>query len=108
MSYKDLGPTDFKNGLATEADSVLLDVRTEAEFAEGHIPGAINMDVQSFDFQDKIEKLDKSKNYYINCRSGGRSAMACQILGSKGFTGNLYNLQGGIMAWSNHQFEIES
>ncbi|MEX0273681.1 MAG: rhodanese-like domain-containing protein, partial [Flavobacteriaceae bacterium] len=45
-----------------------------------------------------LQKLDTSKNYYVYCRSGNRSAQACAIMGSLGF-GNVYNLEGGFMEW---------
>ena len=47
---------------------------------------------------ESIELLDKSKNYYIYCRSGGRSGQACQVMDSIGF-GITYNLMGGMMEW---------
>ena len=108
MPYKDLLPESFKTKMAEDENFVLLDVRTQMEFEQGHIPGAVNIDVQGPLFQSEISELDKTKTYYVNCRSGGRSGMACQIMSQVGFTGNLYNLAGGIMAWDNHGFEVVS
>ncbi|MCI4670104.1 MAG: rhodanese-like domain-containing protein [Bacteroidia bacterium] len=107
MAFKNLAPIPYKEGFSTEANSVLIDVRTAAEFEEGHIPGAINIDIQSPDFREKVEGLDKTKNYYINCRSGGRSSMACNYFSQNGFEGNLYNLDGGMLAWSASNLEVE-
>jgi rhodanese-related sulfurtransferase len=50
-------------------------------------------------FPGKIAELDKTKSYYIYCRSGNRSGQVCNYMSGLGF-GNLYNLQGGIMAWN--------
>jgi rhodanese-related sulfurtransferase len=89
----------WSDQLKNDPNAVLLDVRTEDEFNEGVIPGAINMDIyKGQDFINSIEALDKSKNYYVYCRSGGRSGQACSIMNQLGFE-NAYNLLGGIMNW---------
>ncbi len=77
---------------------VVLDVRTPAEIAKGKIEGAIEIDIRSNDFQEKIQKLDKEKTYLVYCRSGRRSVKACGVLEKNGFT-NLYNLKGGFNVW---------
>jgi len=89
----------WRDQLKEDANSVILDVRTEDEFNEGIIPGAINIDIyKGQGFIDAIEEMDKSKNYYVYCRSGGRSGQACSIMSELGFE-NAYNLLGGIMNW---------
>jgi len=89
----------WRDQLKEDANSVILDVRTEDEFNEGIIPGAINIDIyKGRGFIDAIEEMDKSKNYYVYCRSGGRSGQACSIMSELGFE-NAYNLLGGIMNW---------
>ncbi|TSC54699.1 MAG: thiosulfate sulfurtransferase [Parcubacteria group bacterium LiPW_30] len=77
--------------------AVVLDVRTEDEFSEGYIPGAINMEIGEMS-EEEIEKLDKEKTYLLYCRSGGRSSRAAQMLDFLGFK-NVYNLEGGYMEW---------
>lgn len=80
-------------------NAVILDVRTDAEFDEGYIPGALHMDVQNTaQFYENAKALDTSKSYYIYCRSGGRSGYACALFNSLGIK-NTYNLVGGIMEW---------
>ena len=79
-------------------NAVLIDVRTLAEFNEGHIDGALHIDVFSPNFQSEIEKLDKSKAYFLVCRSGGRSASAGGAMESMGFE-KVTNLAGGMMVW---------
>ncbi len=90
--------TQELQGLLSKKDTVVIDVRTPSEFAQGHIPGARLINLYDAAFGEKIAQLDKSKNYYINCRSGNRSAMACRKMQKLGFE-NVWNVSGGIMAW---------
>ena len=85
-----------------EADknAVILDVRTEQEYNEGSIANAISIDIyEGQGFIAKLQDLDKSKYYYVYCRSGARSANACELMASLGFE-NAYNLLGGILEWN--------
>ncbi len=85
--------------LEKDTNAVILDVRTEGECNEGIIPQSINIDIhkgQGFIYQ--IDELDKSKNYYVYCRSGARSEQACHLMNQMGFN-NTFNLLGGIMQW---------
>jgi len=82
-----------------DKDTILIDVRTSAEFAQGHISGAKSINVMDTKFSERIAKLDKSKNYYVNCRSGARSMMACKKMKKMGFE-NVWNVSGGILQWS--------
>lgn len=96
---KELTQKEWKEQLENDKDAVILDVRTEQEVEEGYIPEARNIDIyKGQGFIDEVEKLDKSKNYYIYCRSGKRSAQACTLLDQLGFA-NTYNLAGGFMEW---------
>ena len=80
-------------------ESVILDVRTEEEFESGYIKGALNIDIRGgADFLASIESLDKSKSYFVYCRSGARSGQACQLMSQMGFSA-VYNLDGGVLAW---------
>lgn len=99
MSYKNIEVNEFAEGFQNDENSVLLDVRTEAEVNEGHIEGMTQIDIFESDFADKINALDKSKNYYVYCRSGNRSGTTCAFMAENGFTGELYNLVGGVLAW---------
>lgn len=96
-AYKDVDVAQFDK-LRAEKNTVVLDVRTEAEFTAGHIPGAINIDINSPDFQVKVLGLDKSKTYLVNCAAGLRSAKACTKMAPLKFD-KLYNLKGGFHAW---------
>ncbi|HYO42378.1 MAG TPA: rhodanese-like domain-containing protein [Candidatus Limnocylindrales bacterium] len=64
---------------------VVIDVRTPAEFAAGHIAGAQNIDVEAGDFATRIASLDKGAKYLVYCRSGRRSAIAAQQMAGAGF-----------------------
>jgi len=95
-----LSQKDWTEQLNADDNAVILDVRTEAEVAEKKIPNSINIDIykgQGFVYQ--LEELDKSKNYYVYCRSGARSEKACNIMNQLGFD-NTYNLLGGILEWT--------
>lgn len=99
-----LNVSEFTNVLATE-DVVILDVRTPAEFSDGHIANAINIDAQSGNFAAEIEALDKTKTYAVYCRSGNRSGTATQIMAEAGFS-KLYNMNGGTIDWTNSGFAL--
>ncbi len=77
-------------------DAVVIDVRTPSEFSQGHAPGALNIDYYANDFADQLNQLDKSKNYFIYCRSGSRSGKSLATFRSLGFE-SVYDLAGG---WS--------
>lgn len=84
--------------LRGNTNNVVLDVRTAEEYASGHIPGSVHIDIRSKDFAETVSKLDKSKTYLVHCASGGRSAKACKQMDAAGFKETV-NLQGGIVAW---------
>ncbi|MBA4133518.1 MAG: rhodanese-like domain-containing protein [Flavobacterium sp.] len=94
-----LSQQDWKTQLERDPNAVILDVRTAEECSEGYIPKAINIDIyKGQGFIYAVDELDKSKNYYVYCKAGGRSAQACQIMNQMGFE-NTYNLEGGFMNW---------
>ncbi|MGA2500869.1 MAG: rhodanese-like domain-containing protein [Tepidisphaeraceae bacterium] len=95
--YANVDPNQFE-ALSKRPNTVILDVRSAAEYADGHLPNAVNLDVNSPGFAESAAKLDKSRAYIVHCRSGGRSARACAELSGQGFT-TLYNLDGGLTAW---------
>jgi rhodanese-related sulfurtransferase len=92
--------------LRTKTNTVLLDVRSAAEFEKGHIPGAINMDINSTQFTEKVSGLDKGKTYLVNCAVGMRSARACQKLTTLGFT-NLVDLAPGFEGWKKAEKPVQ-
>jgi len=67
-------------------ERVVIDVRTPAEYAAGHIAGAQNIDVEASDFGTRIASLDTKAAYLVYCRSGRRSALAADAMAKAGFT----------------------
>ena len=86
-----LEPAAFKKAI-TNSEVQLLDVRTPAEYEEGHIENALLIDFNSEDFKKNVQsQLDKTRPVYIYCGSGGRSAMASELIAEMGFT-EIYDL----------------
>ncbi len=67
-------------------ENIVIDVRTPAEFAEGHLDGAVNMDLEGGVFEQQFSSLSKDGTYAIYCRSGRRSAVAVQMMKDAGYT----------------------
>lgn len=74
---------------------IVIDVREDFEVMSGKIPGALHIPLQELPFQK--DRLDKNKEYYIICQSGGRSARACEYLHQAGYKAT--NVEGGMSAW---------
>jgi phage shock protein E len=96
-AFKTVEVQEFEK-LRADKKNVVLDVRTAKEYAAGHIPGAVNIDVNSPDFEKKVAALDTNKTYLVHCAAGVRSAKACEKLTKLQFP-HLYNLGGGMKAW---------
>ncbi len=90
-----------------DSSSMILDVRTKEEYHEGHIPGAILIDVtKTENFVSEIQSLDKSLSYYVYCRSGQRSSKACYLMSEVGIE-NGFNLLGGILEWKGDLIKLK-
>ena len=85
--------------LAKTPAVIVLDVRTPDEFAAGHLPGAVDLDIRSADFTTRLAGLDKAATYAVYCHSGNRSADALGRMSAAGFT-HVADLTGGITAWT--------
>jgi len=104
---ENLTQDEWAEELENDDNAVVLDVRTADEVADGIIPNAIHIDIyKGKDFINKIEDLDKNKNYYVYCRSGNRSGQACAIMDELGFE-NAYNLEGGILQWTGDLVDLK-
>ena len=99
QGYRTVGPVEATQ-LLNHQDAVVLDIREDQEFREGYIVNSVHIPLGQL--KDNLHKLDKYKGRPIiaSCRSGSRSQAACVTLGRGGFT-DVYNLQGGILAWQN-------
>ena len=95
----DLSQKDWTEKLQQVKESIIIDVRTIHEYDEGHLPDAKLLDIQNpSGFMDALTSLDSTKTYFVYCRSGARSAQACQLMKNYGLD-NCYNLLGGILEW---------
>jgi rhodanese-related sulfurtransferase len=95
----DLTQEQWQKQLSEDTNACILDVRTKEEVEEGFIPNTLHIDIYlGQEFINQLEALDKSKNYYVYCRSGGRSAQACAIMNQLGYD-NTFNLLGGFTEW---------
>lgn len=104
--FRSIDAASFHRQLDAEHSAILLDVRTLDEYNEGHIPGSIHIDVLQSDFQVKVKQLDLSQPIYVYCHSGGRSARAASMIRNMDVI-QIYNLQGGILAWKANSFPVE-
>ena len=99
-----LNATEFSQKVK-EPSVITLDVRTPGEYMAGHIPGAINIDVEGVQFVTEIAKLDKTQTYAVYCQSGRRSSIAVETMKQDGFN-SLFNLANGIQDWKAQKFPV--
>lgn len=103
-SIEQVDAAQFKK-LTESPNALILDVRTAAEVAEGHLPNAVNIDIYGSDFMAKVQELPKDREILVYCTVGARSQQAADILSKQGFA-KVYNLDGGIVAWRRNGFEV--
>ena len=103
--FKNLSVEEFAR-MAADSKNIVLDVRTSNEFQAGHLPRAINLDVNSPDFAERAKQLDKGQTYLVHCAAGVRSVKACEKLNELNFP-KLYNLPGGFKAWEKSGQPVE-
>jgi len=87
--------------IAEEGDNesfVLLDIRTDGEIEEAHIPGAVSLDFYSPTFRDDLARLDRELTYLIYCRTGNRTGQTYRVMQDLGFEKS-YDMDGGITDW---------
>ena len=90
-----------------ENSPIIIDVRTQEEFAAGYIAGATPIDISSAGFVDAISALDRSATYFVYCRSGNRSATATSTMIELGFS-SVFELDGGIVSWAAAGNDIQT
>ena len=96
----------FEKTMTQTSEPQLVDVRTLAEYNEGHLRGAILIDIRQANFDSQIQQLDRERPVFVYCRSGKRSLQAATILEKNKFK-IVYNLEGGIIAWKNKGYPVE-
>jgi phage shock protein E len=100
-----LSPDDFA-AAARIPGTVIVDVRTPEEYAEGHLEGAVLIDLQDeAAFAQRVAELDPAGTYAVYCRTGNRSAAAMAYLEQAGFA-SYYDLAGGIGSWTDDGGEV--
>ncbi|MCB0571254.1 MAG: rhodanese-like domain-containing protein [Phaeodactylibacter sp.] len=95
---RNLAPTDFARALRDGKDCILIDVRTPEEYRNAHLPGAINISYLSPILWEQLEQLDDKIRYFVYCRTERRSMRVCMLMQNGGFK-QVYNLDGGLIAW---------
>jgi len=103
-NYQEVNSQQFQQLLASD-NGILIDVRTESEFSNGHIANAGNLNIYAPDFNRSLLLLPKDQPIYLYCLSGNRSATAAKILTENGYK-NVYNLQYGIMEWNMQNLPV--
>lgn len=101
-----LAPSEFAGAMALPGTTV-IDVRTPEEFASGHLPNAVNIDIRGAGFATQVLALDKNGTYAVYCHTGNRSGVALQQMASAGFA-HAFDLSGGIEAWSSYGGDVVS
>ncbi len=96
----------FEKKLNETNNRTILDVRTQGEFEQGHILGALNLNVNDGNFESSAAKLDTTKPVFVYCLAGSRSLRAAEILQGMGFK-TIYNLAGGMAEWNGASKPIE-
>ena len=102
LFVENLSASEFEEKLKSDADAILIDVRTQLENSQVRIPNSILIDIYSPTFSDEINKLDRTKNYYLYCRSGNRSFHAGNYMLKMGFK-KVYHLAPGIIGWAGEK-----
>ena len=103
--FQSVDVKEFARVLQQE-NTFLLDVRTEKEFAEGHLKGSVCIDVTQADFLAKAEKqLPKDQTIALYCRSGRRSKKAAELLANAGY--KVVELSSGFLGWQSNGMPVE-
>lgn len=99
QQHRDAPPEECLRVIEETEGCRVLDVRTPAEFAQGHLEDAVNIDFYAPDFRSRLEKLDRDRPYVVYCKKGMRGAKAMEILKQAGFS-RVYNISGGYDSWA--------
>jgi phage shock protein E len=98
---KNVTPDEAEKLIAESKGLIVLDVRSPEEFQEGHIKGAVNVNIADDDFEKKVKALDQTKPVLVHCEAGGRSARALDELEGKVKFPQMYHLKSGFRGWKN-------
>lgn len=98
----DLSVVEFLDQFERDDNAILVDTRKPEEVEQGALKDAVVINFLAEDFSNKIQALDKSKTYFVYCRSGKRSGEACQVMYATGIK-NVFNLDGGYLAYLENE-----
>ena len=99
VAVKDVTPDEAEALMKGAAKPLILDVRTPDEFAEGHIPGAKNVDFFGDDFEKQVAALKGNGAVIVHCAAGGRSAQSLPKVTALNKFGAVYHLKSGFNGW---------
>ena len=99
QTMPEISATELKQRLDNGDDIQIVDVREDNEVAIGKLPGSIHIPLAQI--LNRMSEIDPARETVVHCKMGGRSARAIDALKRSGYSGNLMNLKGGILAWSN-------
>ena len=105
MAIKNISVNDLNNKRKDDQTIILIDCREQTEWDEAHVEGFTLIPLSCFEQSLEVLK-DKTQDIHIMCRSGKRSMNACMFLEENGFE-NLYNVEGGIIAWKDAGLETK-
>jgi rhodanese-related sulfurtransferase len=105
-SFKRVSVAEAAALLEDAPDTVLIDVREDDEYAEGHILNAIHSPLGFIDSNIESITMDKNKTLLLYCRGGFRSAKAAASLAAMGYT-NVISMDGGLSAWGESDLPVE-
>ncbi len=105
MAIKDVSVEQAEK-IAEKQDTVILDVRTPEEFADGRIDGAVNINCYDDDFADRLNMMDKNKKFLVYCEHGRRSQNAAFLMEELGFK-DINNMLGGFAEWEEKGKPVE-
>lgn len=103
MLVKEIEATELQTRLSAGDDIAIIDIRSDAEVAQGILPGSDHLAMHMIPL--RLQDLPKDKDIVLYCRSGARSYHACNFLNQQGVT-NVLNLRGGIISWARSGYEI--
>lgn len=105
QEFQNISVTEFKNSNLQNA--IILDVRTEEETSQGQIEGASSLDYYGSNFENSLSLIQKDKQVFVYCLSGGRSKKAAKKLAEMGQF-KVYNIEGGVRAWIEKGYKLTS
>jgi phage shock protein E len=99
-------PTELMNRLQTEPNLVLIDIRTPQEYAQGHIPRAVNLPLDQFEQRGAELTANRNREVILYCRTGRRVRIAVHLLLEQGFQ-KIVLLEGNILGWARQGLPLE-